>query len=105
MSYEKFSEYVRTAGVTDWLNLINPLQVRGFEDSGIRANKAARKNLNFIIKVAYEIGLDDIGDLSYYRISPHKKKGSSVGRGGSHLREPHDPPTSPKSNTFLNYLN
>ena len=97
MTYEDFSKYMNDAGITDWLSITNPLKVKGFEDAGVRQNKAARKNLNFIIKVAHEIGLDDIGDHSYYRIAPPDKKGRG-GRGGyqSNLRGPHEPATKQK---------
>lgn len=105
MSYKDFSEYMNDAGITDWLSLTNPLKVKGFEESGLRSNRAARRNLNFIIKVAHEIGLDDIGDHSYYRIAMPTKKGSK-GRGGTqyNLRSPHYKPTDPKNNEFLDYF-
>lgn len=105
MSYEDFSKYMNDAGINDWLSLTNPLKVKGFEDAGVRSNKAARRNLNFIIKVAHEIGLDSIGDHSYYRVSPPDKKGRG-GRGGTqyNLRSPHYKPTDAKNNEFLDYF-
>lgn len=105
ISYEDFSKYMNDAGIKDWLSLTNPLKVKGFEDSGVRSNRAARRNLNFIIKVAHEIGLDDIGDHSYYRVAPPDKKGRG-GRGGTqyNLRSPHYKPTDPENNEFLDYF-
>ena len=105
MSYEDFSKYMNDAGIKDWLSLTNPLKVKGFEDSGVRSNRAARRNLNFIIKVAHEIGLDDIGDHSYYRVAPPDKKGRG-GKGGNqyNLRSLHYKPTDPENNEFLDYF-
>lgn len=105
MSYEDFSKYMNDAGITDWLSLTNPLKVKGFEDAGVRSNRAARRNLNFIIKIAHEIGLDDIGDHSYYRVAPPDKKGRG-GRGGttSSERELHYQSTDDENNTLIDYL-
>ena len=101
MSYEDFSKYMNDAGIKDWLSLTNPYKVKGFEEEGVRQNRAARRNLNFIIKIAHEIGLDDIGDHSYYRVAPPDKKGRG-GRGGDkyNLRSPHDPPTKKEYSVF-----
>ena len=105
MSYEDFSKYMNDAGIKDWLSLTNPYKVKGFEDSGLRSNRAARRNLNFIIKVAHEIGLDDIGDHSYYRVASPDKKGRG-GRGGTkyNLRSSHYQPDDEKNQTILKYL-
>ena len=101
MSYKDFSEYMNDAGITDWLDLINPLKVKGFEDAGVRQNRAARRNLNFIIKIAHEIGLDDIGDHPFYNVAPADKKGRG-GRGGYqyNLRGSHEPATKADYSVF-----
>lgn len=105
-SYEEFSKYVNTAGKTNYLSLTNPYKAKGFEESGVRANKAARRNLNFIIKIADEIGLKDIGSHEFYRIQSASKGQPSSGRGGQehNLRGPHLPPNHPDNNTFFDYF-